>query len=106
MPATHEIPLDRATIHGHFSTDLPPVVTVEPGDSVSFQALNAGWRWDAGGRWLDGLHPVLDDGHPLTGPIAVQLRGGWRDAGGSDRRGAAARLGRLPRRRERAPPGV
>jgi acetamidase/formamidase len=72
MPATHVIPLDRATVHGHFSTDLPPVVTVEPGDSVNFQALNAGWRWDAGGRWLDDLHPVLDDGHPLTGPIAVR----------------------------------
>src|SRR4029078_8932403 len=22
--------------------------------------------------WLDDLHPVLDDGHPLTGPIAVR----------------------------------
>ena len=50
MPATHVIPLDRETLHGHFSTDLAPVVTVDPGDSVSFQALNAGWRWDAGGR--------------------------------------------------------
>ena len=42
MPATHVIPLDRDTLHGHFSTDLPPVVTVEPGDSVSFQALERG----------------------------------------------------------------
>src|SRR3954452_18733554 len=71
MTATHVIPLDRETIHGHFSGDLPPVVNIEPGDSVSFQALNAGWHWDAGGPWLGDLHPVLDDGHPLTGPIAV-----------------------------------
>jgi acetamidase/formamidase len=72
MPATHVIPLDRETLHGHFSTDLAPVVTVDPGDSVTFQALAAFWHWDAGGRWLDDLHPVLDDGHPLTGPIAVR----------------------------------
>jgi acetamidase/formamidase len=72
MPATHVIPLGRETLHGHFSIDLPPVLTVDPGDSVTFQALNAGWHWDAGGRWLDDLHPLLDDGHPLTGPIAVR----------------------------------
>jgi acetamidase/formamidase len=72
MPATHVIPLGRETLHGHFSIDLPPVLTVDPGDSVRFQALNAGWHWDAGGRWLDDLHPLLDDGHPLTGPIAVR----------------------------------
>jgi acetamidase/formamidase len=72
MPTTHVIPLDRETLHGHFSTDLAPVVTVDPGDSVTFQALAAFWHWDAGGRWLDDLHPVLDDGHPLTGPIAVR----------------------------------
>jgi acetamidase/formamidase len=73
MPATHVIPLRRETLHGHFSTDLTPVLTVDPGDSVTFQALAAFWHWDAGGAtWLDDLHPVLDDGHPLTGPIAVR----------------------------------
>jgi acetamidase/formamidase len=41
MPATHVIPLDRETLHGHFSNDLAPVLTVDPGDSVSFQSLAA-----------------------------------------------------------------
>jgi len=72
MPANHVIPLDRETLHGHFSTDLAPVLTVDPGDSVTFQALAAFWHWHAGATWLDDLHPVLDDGHPLTGPIAVR----------------------------------
>src|SRR5262249_3816210 len=44
-PVIHEVPLVEATVHGYFSTLLAPVVTVEPGDSVRFSALNAGWRW-------------------------------------------------------------
>ena len=42
----HEIPLAEDTVHGYFSSALPPVLTVDPGDSVRFQTLNAGWRWD------------------------------------------------------------
>ena len=44
----HEIPLGRETIHGHFSASLAPVLTVDPGDSVRFQALDAWWRWEPG----------------------------------------------------------
>ena len=43
----HELALERHTVHGHFSRDLPPVLSVEPGDSVRFRALNSGWRWEA-----------------------------------------------------------
>ena len=32
----HELPLERASLHGHFSRDLPPVLTIDPGDSVRF----------------------------------------------------------------------
>ena len=45
----HELPLERRTLHGHFSRELRPVLSVDPGDSVRFRALNAGWRWDADG---------------------------------------------------------
>jgi acetamidase/formamidase len=69
----HEIPLERRTIHGHYSPHLEPVVTVDPGDSVRFQTPNAGWRW---ARPDDELftprRPELDDGHALAGPIAVR----------------------------------
>ena len=40
----HEIPLERRTLHGHFSRDLAPVLTVDSGDSIAFACLNAGWR--------------------------------------------------------------
>lgn len=68
----HEIPLGRSTLHGHFSASLAPVVTIDPGDTVRFQSLDALWHWDFEGRWSDQLDPELDAGHPLTGPIAVR----------------------------------
>jgi acetamidase/formamidase len=68
----HELPLDRGTVHGHFSCDLPPVLTVDPGDSVRFRALNAGWRWEPD-REVEYRRPgALDEGHALCGPIEVR----------------------------------
>jgi acetamidase/formamidase len=67
----HEIPLREDTVHGYFSSALSPVVTIDPGDSVRFQALNAGWRWHAEHEQFErdaGLH----DGHALTGPVEVR----------------------------------
>ena len=68
----HELPLERRTLHGHFSPDLAPVLTVDPGDSVVFQSLNAGWRWDPDGEFLADRADVLDGGHALNGPIEVR----------------------------------
>ena len=67
---THEIPLAEETVHGYFSNALPPVLTVDPGDSVRFQALNAGWRWEAGEELFE-RDEELHAGHALTGPIEV-----------------------------------
>jgi acetamidase/formamidase len=33
----HEIPLEEPTLHGYFSSVLPPVLSVDPGDSIRFQ---------------------------------------------------------------------
>jgi acetamidase/formamidase len=69
----HELPLERRTLHGHFSRELEPVLSVNPGDSVRFQALDAGWRWEPDGEFLeerDAGH--LDSGHALCGPIDVR----------------------------------
>ena len=66
----HEIPLAEETVHGYFSNALPPVLTVDPGDSVRFQALNAGWRWEAGAELFE-RDEELHAGHALTGPIEV-----------------------------------
>jgi len=73
----HEIPLERRTLHGHFSRDLEPVVEVRPGDVVRFATLDAGWgleppREDGSQRErFSPLDEELDAGHALIGPVAV-----------------------------------
>ena len=39
----HEIPLERRTLHGHFSRELEPILTIDPGESIAFACPNAGW---------------------------------------------------------------
>lgn len=74
----HEIPLERRTLHGHFSRELDPVLTVDPGDSISFAAPDAGWGIgppiDAEGNRerFEPRDPELDAGHPLVGPIEIR----------------------------------
>jgi acetamidase/formamidase len=65
---THEIPLEQRTVHGWFSRDYEPVLSVDSGDSIELQSLNAGWRWNIEERWdvPEGA------GHALTGPILVR----------------------------------
>ena len=67
----HELPLERRFLHGHFSRDLPPVLTIEPGDSVRFATPNASWELDDGSVFEPRSSPV-DDGHALAGPIEVR----------------------------------
>ena len=67
----HELPLERRTLHGHFSRDLEPVVVVDPGDSVRVDVPNAGWELDGGG-FFEPLDDQFDAGHALAGPIAVR----------------------------------
>jgi acetamidase/formamidase len=67
----HELPLSEATLHGYFSSVLPPVLTVDPGDSVRFQSLNAGWNWDLETEFVE-RDKELHDGHALNGPVEVR----------------------------------
>jgi acetamidase/formamidase len=75
--ATHTLLPTRETLHGHWSRDLPPTLTIDPGDSVRFATLEAiwcaerrptKWPWTRVGPYRAGL----DDGHALTGPVAVR----------------------------------
>lgn len=77
--ALHLVEPERRTLHGHFSKDLPPIVSVESGDTVRYRTLDAGWGLEP---FVDGqaTRPLfeprqkgLDDGHALCGPI--ELRG-------------------------------
>jgi acetamidase/formamidase len=74
----HEIPLERRTLHGHFSRELEPVVEIASGDVIRFSTLDAGWGLEpprADGserRRFEPLDPELDAGHALIGPVAVR----------------------------------
>jgi acetamidase/formamidase len=69
--AVHELTLERRTLHGHFSRDLEPVLTVEPGDAVGFSVPNAGWELESGEQFAP-RDDELDAGHALIGPIEVR----------------------------------
>ena len=55
-------------VKGFFSREYEPVTSVEPGEPVVFQALNARWQWDR-----DDEPPKPEfAGHALYGPIEVR----------------------------------
>lgn len=65
----HELPRDVVTLHGSFSRDFAPVITVDPSDSVRFVTPNARWCFEP-------AQPLAarseDVGHALAGPIEVR----------------------------------
>jgi acetamidase/formamidase len=69
--ALHELPLEQRTLHGHFSRDLEPVLSVDPGDTVRLAVPNAGWYLESRDQ-LASRDPSVDDGHALAGPIEVR----------------------------------
>jgi acetamidase/formamidase len=74
--ALHELNPTRATLHGHWSRELPPAQTIDAGDTVRFACLDAMWCDGRPGAWpwkrFEPRVPGLDDGHALTGPIYVR----------------------------------
>lgn len=105
--AHHRLEPTRETLHGHFSSSLPPVLTIRDGDEVDFGTLDAGWHLerpatpDERGRVFEPRRERLDAGHALTGPVAVAglepggtlgveilslttAGWGWNGAGGRD----------------------
>lgn len=75
--ATFEIEPTRENLHGMFSRDRSPILTIDPGDTVHYRTLDASWGLD-GPSWTPGRtaftprDPELDSGHALCGPIAVR----------------------------------
>ncbi|HUS14705.1 MAG TPA: acetamidase/formamidase family protein [Chloroflexia bacterium] len=77
---THQIEPERRTLHGTFSPDQAPVLTIDPGDTVVYRTLDAGWGTqapdDEASRWRFGPRdPEADAGHALCGPIALRGAG-------------------------------
>lgn len=76
--ATYQIEPERRTLHGPFSRELEPVLTIDPGDTVLFSTLDAGWGVEpphvsgAPRRKFEPMDEELDRGHALSGPIAIR----------------------------------
>ena len=77
--ATHHINPERRTLHGHFSRDLTPILTIEPGDTVVYRTLDASWYTESPQLSkpntptvkFEPRDPAVDSGHALCGPIAI-----------------------------------
>jgi acetamidase/formamidase len=73
---THILEPTPATLHGHYSPELAPVLRIQPGDTVHVRTLDAGWsRFDEPDPFT--LPPKVprdrerDPGHALCGPIFI-----------------------------------
>jgi acetamidase/formamidase len=74
----HHIRPDARTLHGHFSRELAPVLTIDSGDRVRFTTLDA--RWGAfeqpdpfaSPRKFEPRDARRDPGHALCGPVEVR----------------------------------
>src|SRR5690625_3483975 len=104
--AVYEVKPAVDTLHGTYSRDFPPILTIDSGDTVRFTTLESRWnleppRDDESQRKFEPRDPKRDVGHALLGPI--EIRGaetgmtlavrideirvgtwGWTTAGGGD----------------------
>lgn len=75
---TYQIEPERQTLHGTFSRDLPPVLSIASGDTIVYRTLDAGWGLEpptttaADRRQFSPRDPERDAGHALCGPVAIQ----------------------------------
>ena len=67
----HEIPLERRTLHGHYSRELEPVLTIDSGDTIGFSCLDSGWHLGPGSKF-EPRDEELDAGHALIGPVEIR----------------------------------
>jgi acetamidase/formamidase len=71
---THYLEPDERTLHGFFSRDLPPVLTVDSGDTVVVRTLDSGWHLEPpSAPGVPGRRIEREvSGHALCGPILVR----------------------------------
>jgi acetamidase/formamidase len=78
--ATYTIVPERETLHGQFSRDFSPVLTIDSGDTVIYQTLDAAWHLEPrrstrpteSTRQFTPRIQGRDSGHALCGPIAIR----------------------------------
>lgn len=75
---TYNIEPEKATLHGSFSREFSPILTIDSGDSVRFRTLDAGWHLEPfipgnpERRRFEPRDPERDKGHAICGPIAIR----------------------------------
>ncbi|MDQ0256758.1 acetamidase/formamidase [Evansella vedderi] len=71
----HKIDLDSKNLHGSFSRDYEPILTVDSGDSIQLKTLDIQWGYsdsDGTERTIFESREKEDKpGHPIFGPIAI-----------------------------------
>ena len=60
-----------ATVHHDWDADRDPVLTVDPGDVVRFECLDATGGELAPGATVEDVRERESPGHAMTGPVAV-----------------------------------
>ena len=76
-----------ANLHGHYSRNLKPILTVASGDIVRYKTLDAGWcEIDQPDPFrkpikMAGRDRERDPGHALVGPVAIEGAKKRHDAG-------------------------
>ena len=65
--------LDDSTVHYQWDRDLPPRLTIDPGETVTLDCRDAGDGYYGPSRSLAEMSkPRQSKGHPLTGPVHVR----------------------------------
>jgi acetamidase/formamidase len=78
--AIYTIAPERETLHGQFSRDFSPVLTINSGDTVIYRTLDAGWHLEPRRSTNPAERPQQftprikgrDSGHALCGPLAIR----------------------------------
>ncbi|MFN8487476.1 MAG: acetamidase/formamidase family protein [Caldilineaceae bacterium] len=76
----HTIDPTIYTLHGAFSRDIPPALTIDPGDTVRFRTLDADWNLEPRQstnhlekpRQFTPRPAGQETGHALCGPLAIR----------------------------------
>ncbi len=76
--ATHSLEPVEGILHGSFSRDFAPVLTIDSGDHVIFRTMDVGWNLvpltadPSTHRKFEPRVAGRDDGHAVCGPVAIR----------------------------------
>ncbi|MDT8861570.1 acetamidase/formamidase family protein [Alkalihalobacillus sp. MEB130] len=71
----HVIKANDETLHGSFSKDYQPILTVQSGDSIQYSTVDIGWGYnDKNGNRKEYSSREREEmwGHPIVGPVSIE----------------------------------